>query len=61
MCLEPPKTVEDHIQILAAASNEKVDKSLKVAAHHAFIRQSQTLPAVSDEDFMVGLFLSIFS
>ena len=53
VCLEPPRTAEEHISMLAAADKMDCEKTLKIAAHHSFIKNAQIMQSISDEDFMV--------
>ena len=56
VCLEPPKSAEDHISMLSAAAIDDTDKALKIAAHHAFLKQSKVIKSISDEDYVVSLY-----
>ena len=53
VCLEPPSSLEEHVEMLVAAAPEDVDSAFRIAAHHAFIRKAQLLGYLSDEDYMV--------
>ena len=55
VCLEPPCSLEEHVDMLVAAAPEDSKPSFRIAAHHAFIRQAQLLGYLSDEDYMVNL------
>ena len=57
VCLEPPKSADDHINILASAATDDTDKVLKIAAVHAFIKQAHIINSISDEDYMVRFVL----
>ena len=57
MCLEAPSSPRDHVEMLLAAAPDSEEKALQTAAHHAFIKQSQNLSLLSDEDYMVNLVL----
>ena len=61
VCLEAPSSPQDHVQMLLAAAPDSEEKALQTAAHHAFIKQSQNLSLLSDEDYMVNLdLLTVF-
>ena len=55
LCLEPPKSAEDHISMLSAAAIDDSDRALTIAAHHAFLKHSNIIKSVSDEDYLVSL------
>lgn len=56
LCLEPPKSAEDHISMLSAAAIDDSDRALTIAAHHAFLKHSNIIKSVSDEDYLVSFF-----
>ena len=53
VCLEPPSSPQDHVEMLVAAAPDKAETALQVASHHAFIKQANQLLLLSDEDYMV--------
>ena len=53
VCLEPPSSPQDHVDMLVAAAPDKAETALQVASHHAFIKQANQLLLLSDEDYMV--------
>ena len=53
VCLEPPCSLEEHVDMLVAAAPDNMDSAFRIAAHHAFIRRAQLLGYLSDEDYMV--------
>ena len=54
LCLEPPKSAEDHISMLSAAAIDDSDRAMTIAAHHAFLKQSNIIKSISDEDYVVS-------
>ena len=61
VCLEPPCSIEEHVDMLVAAAPDNNDAAFKISAHHAFIRKAQLLGYLSDEDYMVIItFLTSF-
>ena len=56
LCLEPPKSAEDHISMLSAAAIDDSDRAMTIAAHHAFLKQSHIIKSISDEDSEVSFF-----
>ena len=40
--------------MLSAAAIDDTDKALKIAAHHAFLKQSKVIKSISDEDYVVS-------
>ena len=54
LCLEPPKSAEDHISMLSAAVIDDSDRALTIAAHHAFLKKSNIIKSLSDEDYVVS-------
>ena len=58
VCLEPPSSLEEHVDMLVAAAPENTNSAFRIAAHHAFIKKAQLLGFLSDEDYMVNKFLN---
>ena len=59
VCLEPPASPSDHVEILVTAAPGKADISVLTASHHAFIKKAQDLALLTDEDYMVLITFNI--